>query len=329
MIDIAAHIGQLVKEHELVVVPGLGGFLTHFHASSIYAVSHKIVPPARHIAFNSQLKDNDGFLANSLAGKMNISYKDSLSLIQTFSEFCIQEFKEGGKVSFENLGILSMTRNGHIEFSPDLKVNYDDHFFGLPPIMAMPIQRRQKHEPVISIHPEAKRRIKSQAPLYRKIAAIALPLLMLSFFAWMSKDQIKSYYQQSASVVSLDSNLQEKPTEMNSQEKSQTVQMEKIEEPTVEETMPVASEMIVKESNPKIKGSFHIICGAFSEKEHAERLLCKLEAEGFDSYYAGQNNRGLYRISAGNFTNRQEAIEQLRWYQSTKNKDAWLLVLDL
>jgi cell division septation protein DedD len=329
MIDIAAHIGRMVKEHELVVVPGLGGFLTHFHASSIHAVSHKIVPPARHIAFNSQLKDNDGFLANSLAGKMNISYKDALSLILTFSEFCIEEFKEGGKVSFENLGILSMTPNGHIEFSADLKVNYDDHFFGLPPIMAMPIQRRQKHEPVISIHPETKRRIKSQAPLYRKIAAIALPLLMLSFFAWMSKDHIKSYYQQSASVVSLDSNKQEKAAEIYTPEESLPVQMEKTKEPIAEESLAIESEIIVKENHPKIKGSYHIICGAFSEKDRADRLLSQLKAEGFDSYYAGQNNIGLYRISAGNFNSRAAAVEQLRWYQSTKNKDAWLLVLDL
>jgi len=334
MIDIAVHIGKLVREHELVIIPGLGGFLTNFHSSTVHALSHKMEPPGRHIAFNSQLKDNDGFLAHSISHITSFNYKEALNLVETFAEFCQVELKNGGQISFKNLGLLSLNRNGHIEFSADLSVNYDDHYFGLPEIIAMPIQRVKKHEAVITLHPETKKKIKNQAPLFRKIAAIALPFLLLSTLVWFVKDPISNYFQHSAGVLNLtQDSAAEEALDLKKAEEPSPLKVEEISEPITankEENRPSEITAIVIEEAPVItQGSYHIITGAFRHKEFADQLLSELEAEGFNCYIAGQNNSGLYRVSAANFNSRSKAIEQLKWFQTNKNQGAWLLKLDL
>ena len=80
MIDIAKHISKLVREHELVIIPGLGGFLTVSHPALVHQISSRITPPGRSIAFNAQLKDNDGFLAHSISKVTSLNYKESLGL---------------------------------------------------------------------------------------------------------------------------------------------------------------------------------------------------------------------------------------------------------
>ena len=328
--DIAAHIGNLVRENEMVIIPGLGAFLTNSYSSKVHAISYKVTPPGRHIAFNSKIKDNDGFLAHSLVTKSAYSYKEALQLIETFAHFCRNEIEAGGKVSFENLGLLSMNRSGHIEFSPDLSVNYDDSYFGLPDIMVQPILRNRTHQPIVSLHPEAKKKIKNSAPLIRRIAAIAIPLMILSVLAWFIKEPIGNYFQQSASIVTLESDSSipsNSETKMEELKQDNTVDISKeiLENKIIEEPVKAELEMIVNEHTQEIKGSFHIICGAFGEKKFADKLLSELETEGFEAYIAGQNKNGLYRISAANFSNRAKAVEQLRWFQANKNKGAWLL----
>ncbi len=336
MIDIAAHISKLVREHELVIIPGLGGFLTNFHSSTIHALSHRIESPGRHIAFNSRLKENDGLLAHYFAQKGQLSYKDALNLVETFAEFCKNELQTGGKISFENLGVLSLNTNGFIEFSPDLSLNYADEYFGLPDIIAARIERSKDHIPVIQLHPEAKEKIKKNALVLRKIAAIAIPFFVIGLLAFFTRDQIKSLYLQPAAIISLNADSvdpetsemesinSDKPAEGKSESKEKEERLF-VNDNAVEES----PDIIIDESSLIASGRYHVICGAFNNKELADALISKLQLEGFESYIAGQNNIGLYRVSFANYTIRTKAVEQLRWFQANRNKDAWLLDADL
>lgn len=331
MMDIAAHIGELVRVNELVIIPGLGGFLTHFHTAKVNAISKKIEAPGRHIAFNAQLKENDGFLAHSFAKKMGISYKEALQIVETFAQFCREEMKDGKQIAFEKLGMLSMTITGHIQFTADFSINYDDKYFGLPEIVAMPIVRNRHYEPVIQINTKAKESVKKLAPVYRKVAAVAIPLITLGLLAWFSKDHIQSFYQQSASIVNMDSSIHHKKAD-KTPPKTKVLTSEEMGRKMVKETKSPESEpkeMIVHEKIESIHGKYHIIGGAFTNKDLAEKLVNKLGDDGFNAYIAGQNNIGLYRVSAGNFESREKAIEQLRWFQSHVNAAAWLLKEDL
>jgi len=334
MIDIAAHIGKLVREHELVIIPNLGGFLTNFHSSVIHHLSDRIEPAGRHIAFNSRLKENDGLLAHYFAQKANLSYKDALSLVEAFAESCDQELKDGKNISFENLGVLSLNSQGYIEFLPDLNINYADEYFGLPNIIAAPIQRNKEYKPVIQLHPDAKQKIKKNAIIIRRIAAVAIPFFLIGLLAFFTRDQIKSIYQQPASIINLNTDSQKKinNTTINTDLvlKEENTVKENTSKTTSSDTVVEESSGIILEETPIITlGHYHIICGAFNNKDLADALISRLKSEGFEPYIAGQNNIGLYRVSFANFSNRNKAVEQLRWFQANRNKSAWLLDADL
>jgi len=334
MIDIAAHIGKLVREHELVIIPNLGGFLTHFYSSAIHHISDRVEPPGRRIAFNSRLKENDGLLAHYFAQKAHLSYKDALSLVETFAESCDQELREGKNISFENLGVLSLNSQGYIEFSADLSMNFADEYFGLPDVIAAPIQRNNEHKPVIQLHPDAKEKIKKNAIIIRRIAAVAIPFFLIGLLAFFTRDQIKSMYQQPASIINLNTDSSDEVsnnttnTDLLQKEKS-TVKENNTRTSTSDSAVEESTGIILEESPVITLGHYHIICGAFNNRDLADALISQLKSEGFEPYIAGQNNIGLYRVSFANFSNRKKAVDQLRWFQANRNKNAWLLDADL
>ena len=326
MIDIAAHIGKLVREHELVIIPGLGGFLTNFHSSIIHDFSNRIESPGRHIAFNARLKENDGLLANYFAQQGDVSYKEALQLVEVFAEFCKNELEIGNTISFENLGLLKHSQAGFIEFSPDLSHNYDDDYFGLPDILVSPIKRELVHTPVLQLHPKAKEKFKSTAVILRRVAAIAIPFFVLGFLAFLTKDKISDGFQQAASFIQFSN--QGDDFEVKEAEKTIDIVLEnELISSDVSDIAIVSdnSEIVVDDIPMSTQGAFHLICGAFSNKELANKLTEQLKSEGFESYIAGQNQSGLYRVSSSNFLNKAEAMDQLQWFKANKNKSAWLL----
>ncbi len=330
MIDIAAYIGVLVKEHELVIIPGLGGFLTQYHTSIIHPLSNRIESPGRHIAFNAKLKENDGLLANYFAKKAHISYKMALNLVETFAASCQSELEMGHRIFFENLGVLNLSKEGFIEFVPDLSKNYADEYFGLPDILISPINRETKHVPVVQLHPQAKEKIKHTATVLRRVAAIAIPFFVLGWLVFLTKDKMNTTFQQVASVVAFDVDAAEVPPVV-AEEKTVNILIEEPAEEVVEDTEIITddSEVVMDDLPIPAQGSYHLICGAFSHKELADKLVQELKSEGFESYIAGQNSIGLYRVSSSNFLDKEKAISQLQWFQAHKNNAAWLLEEEL
>ena len=124
--DIAAHIGQLVLEHECVIIPGLGGFLTNYHAAEINQQQHRIQPPTRKLVFNAQLNSNDGLLAHYLSQRLDISYKTSLLLLEVFANYCQRDLAEGKQIAFGDLGILDKNSHHKLEFYPNTTINYNE-----------------------------------------------------------------------------------------------------------------------------------------------------------------------------------------------------------
>lgn len=86
MIQIESHIEKLLLSHDCVIVPGIGGFVTRFEGS--YVDGDEICPPYRSVSFNSQLKDNDGLLAQSYMAAYDTSYPGhSLLLKRTLRKY--------------------------------------------------------------------------------------------------------------------------------------------------------------------------------------------------------------------------------------------------
>ncbi|MGB1248512.1 MAG: hypothetical protein ACPG4Z_06470, partial [Chitinophagales bacterium] len=70
----SSHIIRLLRDNECVVVPHFGAFILKPRAASISG--NKIFPPHKNIAFNKNLKQDDGLLTGALMNE-GLTYKEA------------------------------------------------------------------------------------------------------------------------------------------------------------------------------------------------------------------------------------------------------------
>ncbi len=73
---------------------------------------------------------------------------------------------------------------------------------------------------------------------------------------------------------------------------------------------------------------YHIVAGAFREKENADKLIAQLRRKGYNAQFSGKTSSGLWRVSFDVLSNRSQAIERLTAIKSEENPQAWLLNLN-
>ncbi len=118
VIEIERHIEILLLSNDCVIVPGLGGFMTH-HIESRYDENEAMfLPPQRTLGFNPQLKLNDSLLAQSYIEAYDISYPEALNRIE--DEVCElrQHLENEGYYELNDIGRLSINDEGKLEFDP-------------------------------------------------------------------------------------------------------------------------------------------------------------------------------------------------------------------
>lgn len=225
---IASSIADLLFEHECVVIPGLGGFITKTNPASVHPVKHQFKPPHKEIVFNQHLRANDGMLLNHIAHKESLPYSEAKKKMDKFVLRCLQEMQSGRRINFRLIGSISMDDKQQIVFDPDLSQNYLAESFGLTGFVSPAIKRetfaqkleqqikQQREEKSQKINSDtSKRRTKPKAPKqkvfrasrkknpYKKqlIFIAVLLIFMASGWAYMNKQLVQHYYQTYASLV--------------------------------------------------------------------------------------------------------------------------------
>ena len=61
-VDVGAYIADLLYDHDVVNLPGLGSFTGQYQAANIDHVQGKLYPPAKELGFNSNLVLDYGVL---------------------------------------------------------------------------------------------------------------------------------------------------------------------------------------------------------------------------------------------------------------------------
>ncbi len=129
--DIISFIRELLFSHDCVIVPGFGGFVGNYAPARIDRATSTFYPPAKQISFNRNLRNNDGLLAGRISEHLQISFNDSVSLIEEFVSDIRTRLERKEKVVFENIGFFSVNHEGSIQFEPEGNVNYHRSSYGL------------------------------------------------------------------------------------------------------------------------------------------------------------------------------------------------------
>ena len=69
---------------------------------------------------------------------------------------------------------------------------------------------------------------------------------------------------------------------------------------------------------------YYVIAGAFRVSDNAKKLALNLKEKGYDSKILPLNEKGLNPVSFSGYSDRNEAVVNLRLIQKKENKDAWL-----
>lgn len=311
MVVLNSYIKDLLVLHDCVIVPSLGGFVANYKPAS-RSENGYFSPPRKRIAFNPQLKNNDGLLANTIAEIENISYDKATEKIASFVAMIEKELKAKGVYEIAPIGTFRKKDAEAMTFEPNELTN----LFAIPTgITPFSMPELPKLAPVVPITEESK---KSTIPILKRIlvagvSGVALLSLVLK--------------QEKLSEVSFAGLL---PTFTT------TAVVEEIPMETkvaIEEVAPVVN---IVEEQPKIEEItaptytmenklYHVVVGCFAEKANAEVHGTKFEKDGLTSKTFPYSSQ-LTGVAVGSFDNIAEAqvlMNTLR--ENDKAPSAWIL----
>ncbi|MCX6296384.1 MAG: SPOR domain-containing protein [Bacteroidetes bacterium] len=88
-------------------------------------------------------------------------------------------------------------------------------------------------------------------------------------------------------------------------------------DPVVPDTTAVAKNYI------NIDYKFHLVAGCFQIEENAVKFVQTLQAQNLNAAIIGQNNKGLFVVSCGDFPSRKDALNELDELRKVQ-PNAWL-----
>jgi hypothetical protein len=305
--QISQYISELLFRYDCVVVPGFGAFLSERVSAKIDKSSGEFFPPCKRISFNTQLKSNDGLLANHISSVEEITYEIAISKIKKQVDYAIKSLENSETIEFPNIGSLTNSKKGKITFEPTNKNNFLKDSFGLSAFISPTVTRENKklsNKPTIALKTK-----KQKTYTFRKYAAIGIILLGLSGII-------------AGNIYS------------NSIDKHNTLVQQEVES-IIENRIQKATFSVNTDLNPininilKKVGDFHIVAGAFRIKKNSERKLRELKRLGFDAKLIGQNRYGLHQVVFESYNTRKDAENALMKIKKTQDKTAWLLFKEI
>lgn len=301
------YISDLLYRYECVIVPNFGGFVTNETSAKVNHFTHTFYPPSKKITFNSHLKHNDGLLANYIASVKNISFSEAVKNIET----SVEKWKSTllvEAIEINKIGSLSLNKEGQLVFEPTVSENYLTTSFGLNSFNSPAVKRLEykekvrKLETIAPILPSEKRR---KTPALLKYAATAAIIFTLGSFGWNTYNN--NQYQE----------------QLLAEQKQQNAVEQKIQQATfvIENPLPTITLNIAKEVK-----NYHVIAGAFRDPLNADKKVKQLIEQGYDAQILGVNKWNLTTVSYASYSDRIEALNDLRTIKKTVSSDAWLLV---
>jgi hypothetical protein len=335
------HISELLDGHDCVIVPELGGFVANYAPAKIHPVQHTFTPPSKNIVFNKNLKSNDGLLANHIVVAENSTYPEALKYIHHFVGTATEQLRKGAKVKIEEVGTLFLDVERNIQFEPDTKANHLLDAFGLSAFQSPAIKRDN-----ISKRIEKEFKDRGAVPAERKkinvkryvALAIAMPLIFGMIWIPLKTDLLKNinYSDLNPFASKTIAKPKAKPTADTTKAVSivvpkdtvavsvavENTQPEPVTQTLVEPVKADTTRVIVQPVlNPDNR--FHLVAGCFQVEENAVKFVAALQQQNISAAIIGQNNKGLFVVSCGDYNTRKEAntgLENLRKLQP----DAWL-----
>jgi hypothetical protein len=338
MQKIDKHISELLYEYDCVIVPNFGGFVSNYAPAKIHPVQHTFSPPFKRIVFNKNLKNNDGLLANQIAANLNTGFPEALKHIDYFVSDINSQLKAGKKVLIEDVGTLYWDVERNIQFEPSTK-NYLLEAFGLVQFQSPAIKRdalgKRIEKQLMDREPSALPNKKTTLKRYVTLA-IAVPLIAALIWIPYNTGLLKN--TDHANLNPFHAKDAEKPSVKEKVSQPISIPLDKdsnLTRPidagisrqpvTASIVTPVSADTtaVVIEKDKSIDFKFHVVAGCFQVQQNAVKYIAILQQQNIPASIIGQNEKGLYVVSCGDFATRREASTQLNNLRN-QQQSVWL-----
>ena len=317
------YISDLLYRYECVIVPGFGGFITNKVSAKNISSQHKFFPPTKEIAFNRNLDNNDGLLANYLVQAKKISYVHALEIIETNIADWQVLLDEDNTFDIKKVGSFRLNEELNLEFTAVEDVNYLTESYGLSTFTSLAIKRAGEKANVRQLNPDDTVSTSVNIRKYVRYAAIIIPFIAIGALSFYQINAGSSLPVSNANIGIDTQIITEKPVV---KEEGKTNITAKVIAPKKEVVKSIESESVVVKPvivEKKVM-RYHVISGAFSSKKNAERNVRILNKRGIDSKLIGVNKHGLNMVAYGSFENVNDAVVFMKEIKVKDNKAAWV-----
>jgi cell division septation protein DedD len=333
MTGIDRYISELLFDHDCVILPGVGGFLTNYSGAHIHPVRHSFQPATRTVVFNANLSTNDGLLIDHVSKRKDISYQEASLVVNRYATEIKRDLESGQTLELKNVGTLRMGREDNIIFEPDESSNFLADAFGLPSFVSPAIKRetvRERLEKQLTPKPSApqEQTKRNAGVLVNWAAGLAIPvtaaLLLYMFNPGILDGPGKNFTSfVPALTIKPAKTVNEPATAEFAKFRSIPEKPEVVAEDPTPETEP---EPNAQRPTPKAElTKYQIVVGAFSKESNAEKYVAELRSKNYDASIVGKSRNGLSRVSINGSDDKAEAIGMMDAIRESENPSAWLL----
>lgn len=314
MIELARHIEILLLDNDCVIVPGLGGFVTHHTPARRVEEENIFLPPYRSVGFSPKMKLNDGLLVQSYMTAYDITYPEAIKLVDMKVDELKAKLQEDGMFTLQGIGTLRCNILGEHSFSPMESGILSPSLYGYSSFEMLTLkalnmkESNEKKAQVIEMEPKASTSIfedpsKANKPVEDvkinwKATLIAAAVAIICFFAITLPAENGLFGNKKSSEIEAIPAVTVTPI----------VEQPKVETPKIEE--PKAEE--VKEEVKVVPQTeyYTIVLACQVSAKNAETYAKMIKDKGFDEVFVIQQNKSN-SVLYSRFSTKEEAQQRL------------------
>ena len=351
------HIEELLHNHDCVILPSFGGFITSKMPAFYNKFTSVFHPAKKKILFNKHLVFNDGLLATQVAEKKSMSVEEANQLLIQFKDDCFLRLNEEGRVVIEKVGVLFFDKEKNIQFQQS-STNFLKESFGLsalsldkvkeaavkPAAKFVAIVRKEEvkvDRKAIAVTKPVKQGSKNRRAVL--LPLLLIPLIMgglfignqqgvigenkinISSFNPFYSVNVEEYIPRNGNFFLIENSALTEENIVNETVcvENEILLIDKVEKQTKMIPATIDSTLNVVNKVPQ-ELKYHVIAGCFSIKENADNLVNSWIDKGNQSSIADIKG-SLYRVAIQSFVTKKEARSFLKEIKKTYENSLWIL----
>lgn len=324
--DIGRYIKKLLQEHNIVIVPGLGAFVSVYKPAYMDDKTGQLHPPSKVVSFNENIKNNGGLLTGMIAGEEHISHRKAVGKLEKICDEILYNLDKGEKVTIEETGTLYHDDKGILCFEPVPSLNFLTDSFGLEPVTLYSekethLQSSESQQNKLKeLYNNNKRSGFRRFILRPFIILIPAILIALGIYLFRKKE--------ADGIQSVKIKIDPTPPSYSIQELPASI--DTIITDTVK-AISADTTQITHTATPDSRitpdtSEYYLIGGSFKEEENAKKYFQQMKEKGYEPFHLKKEGN-FYIVGIGKFNTEKEAyIAQIKFLDKYPDSGVWILI---